>query len=694
MAGPEIPDQDLHDKINKVVQDSAQLEQAFDDKNGDVAAKMDETIEDTALAYKALLDKRAQDGKTQMNVDTVVNQATLEAKAVAAKAKEELSKQDANRAEIKKETNKGLKAAFSGFLNEVHASGFDKELDVKPINLSKDKLDKDLIEFHGVVQNRADLNAWLDEGSHRMLIRAIVFGEDPEIGDSDRVIRIKFDTLATLIAAGNDEAGLKDKIIKNLSIGNLFTDEEIARITRVKTGGSRAGDFQLTEDSKFLTDDLPTGEEGGAAYKKGLYMKSGDKFTYIPIFDGAEITFAKKGEQPLAKSVEDSEKDNFKQNIERQNAVGQSGPLSPAPVEGVTAAPAQGAESDIKSQDVIMNDRVVKVNAPKQVQVVVNNDPVFSSMSLSAPGMFPPTPARIEFGLDGSFNPASAPKNFGGGSYEISYGENDGFQTITVIESKNSIEKIAKESPSAQSPQVEGTPKPKQEQEVNSSLYEFKISGKEIKISAPKEVYAELGKYDKTSPYIILSVGGVHLDSISFNEDGTLISSTSRNLNGNNYKITCPVEDGVQLINITKNPKSDTGVLATATLEKTPPTKEDAMKEVSGLGQRIGMRVNLLNEEYDYEELIGKLPQVEGAFNNLSNEEKAIIQYENFQLVLTGFNRPWVFKMDGLYGGVGKGWIAVNQKHPTEEMTETLRNVASLYRDHYRKYSGTASRSS
>jgi len=172
-----------------------------------------------------------------------------------------------------------------------------------------------LVEFGDKVKDRASLNAWLDAStSNREKVRDIVLNGKDVKADGE-VKTVNFDALA--IAAQADES-TTDAIIKNLSIGNLFTPDEISRIARVEPGNGRSP-VDLTDGDKFLTGDIESKGEG-AVFKKGLYKKSGDnQFAYTAIFNGAQITFGKEASK--VSKVEDADKDKFIASIERPSAV-------------------------------------------------------------------------------------------------------------------------------------------------------------------------------------------------------------------------------------------------------------------------------------------------------------------------------------------------------------------------------------
>lgn len=177
------------------------------------------------------------------------------------------------------------------------------------------KLDAFMQNFANNVGSRADLNTWLSNKENRDAIRQIIIGAK-ELGQEEKSFDINFDALENKFAAVDPNVDLKGAITKNISIGNLFTDDEIARISRVEPGNGRSP-VDLTENDRFLTDDAKSDKEG-TAFKRGLYKGDGSNFAYVAIFNGAKIKFGKE----LSK-VSKVEADNTKfiASIERPSAV-------------------------------------------------------------------------------------------------------------------------------------------------------------------------------------------------------------------------------------------------------------------------------------------------------------------------------------------------------------------------------------
>lgn len=114
--------------------------------------------------------------------------------------------------------------------------------------------------------------------------------EATENAEGTAEITINFKSVYDLLGAGA-ESEIAKTVQKEVKIGNLFTDQEILRIVSVKSGTSLAGtEHKETIDvAKFFsTGQSEKAENEGKIRTRGLYTA---QEKYIPIFDGAVITF-------------------------------------------------------------------------------------------------------------------------------------------------------------------------------------------------------------------------------------------------------------------------------------------------------------------------------------------------------------------------------------------------------------------
>lgn len=138
------------------------------------------------------------------------------------------------------------------------------------------------IEFLAVVTDRAKLNEWLGKEDNRQRVRNIVVSEKKE-GDETK-LQVSFKALVDAFHKRSDVTpAQKAAVQNNLSIGNLFTDEEIQKIIAVEDG--RGGGIDKNKGKSFLATDNPKA-------KRGIYDNENNK--YVAIYEGAKITMMDK----------------------------------------------------------------------------------------------------------------------------------------------------------------------------------------------------------------------------------------------------------------------------------------------------------------------------------------------------------------------------------------------------------------
>ncbi|MFA4891241.1 MAG: hypothetical protein WC604_02730 [Candidatus Gracilibacteria bacterium] len=171
-------------------------------------------------------------------------------------------------------------------------------------------------------------------------------------------IKVNFQSIYTLLEvdAKSDVAKIVQKEVK---IANLFTDQEILRIVSVKSGTSLAGtEHKKNIDvAKFFSTGQPKDAE--QIRQRGLYTA---KEKYIPIFDGAVITFVN---QPKNKDLEVEGKIREEKPKEAKPAAAESATEKPAQrisPSNLTEAQAVGVLSNpgaYKGNDLLMESAAI-----------------------------------------------------------------------------------------------------------------------------------------------------------------------------------------------------------------------------------------------------------------------------------------------------------------------------------------------